>query len=282
MLISINGRIVEEGDGGIAPTSEAFLYGYGAFETVKFKGGEIHYLQEHFVRLKGACQVLQIPLEYDYMQIEKFSNELIKASGIKEGGLKILQGKNSRSIGNNGNSNNHQKGYLLLSVSENKYKEESYRKGFKLTFTDIKRNPSSPLTYIKSNNYLDNLLARKEAVGRGYDEVVFENHHGHLCEGAISNLFFVKDGIIHTPHEDCGLLMGIMRTQVMELAKELEIPLEMGKYTRKELLVADEIFMTNSLMEVMPVVRLEVRSLDISNSEITRKVMEAIKKKSKV
>ncbi len=266
MYISLNGKLIEESNNLINASSEAFLYGYGAFETIKFKGIKKYYFEEHVERLKNACEKLYMPWEFDISRVENYCDELIEQNKINYGALKLLYAKNR---------DNH---YLVITIRENKYKENDYDGGFKLSFTDIKRNPYSILTYIKSNNYMENVLARKEALDNGYDEIIFENIHGKLCEGSISNIFFVKGDKIYTPQVSCGLLPGIMRNKIIEVCKKNYIYVETGEYTRESLFEADELFVSNSLLEIMPVVMLENKKYDLKKNNVTGKLMGLLNK----
>ncbi|NSW89570.1 MAG: aminotransferase class IV [Firmicutes bacterium] len=258
MYISINCEFIQEEKALVSVSSEGFLYGYGVFETIKFDNKKIFFLKEHLERLKDGCYTLKLSLDYDTLFIQDHCNKLIAANNLKSGVLRILYAKNK-------NRND-----LIISVRENKYKDEDYKKGFKLCFTDIKRNPYTPLTYIKSNNYVENLIARQGATERGYDEVIFLNIYEKICEGSMTNIFFVKDGTIHTPSIDCGLLPGIIRNKVIDIIDKLNLKFQIGEYTKEELLEADEIFLTNSLLEIMPVSQIEDKKLDLEKNFITK------------
>lgn len=265
MYLSINGKLVQDQEASIPLSSEAFLYGYGIFETIKFENNKIYFLTEHLERLKAGCTKVNLELALESFVIEAYCYQLINTNHLQKGVLKIL-------IAKNGSTND-----LIISVRENKYTDEHYMQGFKLGFTSIKRNPYSLTAYIKSNNYMENLIARQQGLDQGYQEVVFENIDGKVCEGALSNIFFIKDDIIYTPSVDCGLLAGIMRSKVIELIKTLNIECEIGAYTKEDLLNADEIFITNSLMEIMPVSYLHNQIFDVSKNFITQRLIKAFK-----
>ncbi|MCC5911803.1 MAG: aminotransferase class IV [Clostridiaceae bacterium] len=263
MYVLINEKLQREEDNCIAASSLGFTYGYGLFETMKFKDGKIYFLQEHMERFKDGCKKLNLFIDFDIDKIEGYCRQVMDANALKVGALKVLYAR--------GNDKN----YLVVSVREDKYRKEDYDRGFKLAFTNIKRNPYSPLTYIKSNNYMENLIARKSVLDNGYDEVLFENVEGNLCEGAISNIFFIKNTIVYTPSIDCGILPGIMRKKIIEVVEALDLKLEVGKYTRKDLLQAEEVFLTNSLMEIMPVSEIQDRKLSIKRNSITEEISKA-------
>lgn len=266
MYISVNGVLLNQNSPCILPESQGFVYGYGLFETLKIHGGKILFFHEHLERLKSGCETLNIFMKYDENMIKNYCYELIRTNKLSFGAIKILYSKNNKDYD------------LIISNRDIKYEDELYEKGFYLGFTEIKRNPYTRLTYVKSNNYLENILAREEGIEKGDDEVIFLNVEGKICEGAISNIFFVKNEIIHTPSISCGLLPGIMREKIIELAKKLKLEMKVGQYSKVDLLNADEIFVTNSLMDIMPVSKLGNKTLDLKKNMVTQVLQSEFKR----
>ncbi|AOY76312.1 aminotransferase class IV [Clostridium formicaceticum] len=261
MYISINGHLTSQEEARITPLSEGLSYGYGVFETIKFQGETIYFLREHVERLKDGCRKINLLLDIEVGAIKKHCSELVQKNHLVTGALKISCIKNG------------EEKYIILSTRENKYTSKDYKKGFKLCFTDIKRNPYSVLTYIKSNNYMENFLARQQALNNDYDEVIFTNFHGEICEGALSNIFFVKKGILHTPSIDCGILPGIMRQKIIDITGDIKLPIVIGKYTIEDIMMAEEIFITNSLLEIMPICQIQDKKIDLQKNIITQTLM---------
>lgn len=262
MYVSINGKLVSLEKATISVESEGFLYGYGVFETIKFENRRIYFLKEHVERMKAGLEKLNLFLDTDEAFILDGFYHLIEANQIPSGVLKITCVKNK------------DKQDLILSTRENKYSKEDYVKGFKLCFTDVKRNPHSIGTYIKSHNYMENYLVRQQAVSKGYDEVVFTNVYDEICEGTIANIFFVRNEKVYTPAIECGILPGIMRKKVIDLLNKFMVSVEIGKYSKEDLLMAEEIFLTNSLMEIMPVSQMDDYALDIKKNPFTQRIMQ--------
>lgn len=260
MYIFINEELVKLGKASISLEGEAFLYGYGVFETIKFQDRKIHFLKEHMTRLKDGCKKLKLQISIDMRLFKKNCHELMELNNLTSGVLKIscIKEKNGSKV--------------ILSLRENKYKAEDYENGFKLCFAHRKRNPYSVLTYIKSNNYIENLLIRREALAGGYDEAICTNVYDKVCEGTISNIFFVRDGIIYTPSVESGILSGIMRQKIIDIVDNINLSIKIGEYTKEDLLMADEIFITNSLMEIMPVSQIDVKPLNLQNNIITKRL----------
>lgn len=217
-----NGRILLD---------EGFLFGLGAFETVALKGGRPLWLGRHLRRLDRALSFLGIPGRVTEGEVRRY----LESEGITEGALKIVVSEKNR----------------LFLPRENPYTEADYRRGFSLAFAEGRRNEYSPLTFHKTLNYADCILERRRAAAKGFDEAVFLNGRGEVCEGCASNLFFVREGRIFTPKLSCGLLPGIVREVLLEQYEVAETRIPAGDVGRFE-----ECFLTNSLMGIMPVVRL--------------------------
>ncbi len=140
----------------------------------------------------------------------------------------------------------------LFTLRENPYTEEKTEKGFSLAYSPVYRNETSPLVAHKTMNYGDCILEKRRCSSLGVDELLFFNSRGELCEGTTTNVFFVKEGRLYTPEVSCGLLPGVMRRFVLT-----HFPVTEGRFTREELRTAEECFVTNSLMGIMPVNRIE-------------------------
>lgn len=257
----LNGKVYEDDEQTISPTSQAVMFGYGLFETLKVLNGKILFFDEHFDRLRSGCKALKMILHTEKSGIESDCYRLLKLKNIKNGVLKVLYAKNT-----DGN-------YLLLTTRENSYTEEYYSKGFKLIFSDQKRNQHSILTFIKSNNYMENILAKELVSEIGFDEVIFTNTDNHLAEGSVSNIFWIKNEIIYTPCIECGLLPGIVREKVLICVKRLGLEVKVGKFNREDIMDSDEVFITNSLMDIMPVCIIEDKYFEIDQYSITAEII---------
>lgn len=213
---------------------EGFQFGLGAFETVAVIKKRPVFLKEHLERLQRAEEFLGIRQQTEEREVYAY----LKAHPIEYGALKIaVSGENK-----------------LLLPRENHYTEEAWRKGFLVDFSEVRRNETSPFTYHKTMNYGDCILEKRRAAAAGLDERIFLNGRGEISEGTISNIFFVRAGRLFTPEVSCGLLPGIMRSYILEHYEVTETrirPEELGAF--------EECFVTNSLMGMMPVLRLGER-----------------------
>ena len=202
-----------------------YFFGRGVFETILVKDKPI-FLKEHISRLNEGIKILNIGDKV----IEEDILNIINKHNIKYCGLKIVVTEKN----------------IVLEKRDIPYKSDDYLKGFSLKLSNINRNSKSKLSYIKSINYLENILEREEALNNGYNEVLFLNEKGFLSEGSMSNIFIVIDKEIYTPSIKCGLLPGIVRNFLIKEYKIIEKEL-----TLEDIMMADEIFITNSLLGIM-------------------------------
>ena len=156
--------------------------------------------------------------------------------------------------------------------------DETYQHGFNAIVSEIRQNSMSPLSRVKSANYLINILARLHARIAGADEALLLNEHGHVCEGSISNVFMISNNTLITPLESCGVLPGITREAVLDMACKLGISTVEREIDLRELLEADEAFITNSLIEIMPLTVINNRPIGTSKAgHITAVLMSSYK-----
>lgn len=223
-----------------------YFFARGVFETILVKDKTI-FLEEHINRLNNGINTLGIG---ELVEVEDINN-IIKDFDIRNCALKIVVTEKN----------------IVLETREIIYKSGDYLRGFSLKVASTIRNSTSKLTYIKSMNYLENLLEREDALKEGYNEVVFLNEKGYVCEGSLSNIFIVKNGIMFTPKVNSGLLPGVVRDYIIKKYNVVE-----KEITLDEVMNADEIFITNSLLGIMGVSKFENRIL--TDNKITIKIRE--------
>lgn len=209
---------------------EGFMYGLGAFETIAVENGKAILLDQHLKRLNAALAYMQIDKQIEQQKIEM---ELLK-KGVIRSVMKIMVSQSN----------------TIFHFRENTYSEEDYKTGFRMRFSEVLRNDTSPLTYLKTLNYGDCILEKRQL--KCYNETTFLNRRGEICEGSASNIFFVRDGKIKTPLRSCGLLPGIIRGFILE-----NYDVEESVILRDDIYEYEECFVTNSIMGIMPVRSLE-------------------------
>lgn len=261
--VCYNGEIAEE---CLVPLDQGFLYGYGVFETINVSSGKLIFFQEHMERLKSSAALLGLEFGQTSEQLMADCEKLIKKNQIDKGGLRVTLSKGEK------------KDAIIITARENHYGDESFKQGVSICISDYARNEQSLLVAIKSNNYLENLLILNEIRKKGFNEAVFFNTKGYLAEGTMSNIFLIRDQKVYTPAQDSGILPGIVRDKVITLLKKHKIPVAEGYYTRETLMNADEIFITNSLMEIMPVKQLENLKFQVTGESFTNYLKNLYKK----
>lgn len=221
------------------------LFGFGLFETLLITEAGPLFVDLHWQRMnKGANFLgLKLPDKNEWMKlvqkfIEETSSTFPYALRITLSGGSPLADIPSQ---------------ILFHKREIPYTPAQYTLGISLHYLQSPRNEQSPLVSIKSTNYLENILAKQEAMRNGAEEGLWLNTKGYISEGTMSNLFFIKDETLFTPSLASGCLPGTRRQLILTLAKSLQIPTCEGLYSFSNLLLADEIFMTNALMGIMPV-----------------------------
>ncbi|GAA0117357.1 aminotransferase class IV [Clostridium senegalense] len=215
---------------------DGYSFGRGCFETILIKEKPI-LLKEHIKRLNDSLKILKIDKTITVNEVM----EKIETLKIKDKALKIMVSREN----------------VIYNSREIAYKESDYSKGFNITISNVKRNENSDLTYIKSLNYLENIIEKEKAKNKGFDEVIFLNTENYIAEGAVSNIFFIKNDIIYTPSIECGILPGIIRGFLVDNIENIGYKIVKGRFTKDELLNCDGAFITNSLMGIM-----KINSLD--------------------
>ncbi|MBP7055864.1 MAG: aminodeoxychorismate lyase [Candidatus Omnitrophica bacterium] len=254
--IWISGRFVGTPSAKIPVTDRGFLYGDGVFETMRSYAGVVFKLESHLSRLYKGMASLMISepcgmekmksLIYKSMKMNKLKNAYIRVSVTRGEGRFGITYKD-KFIPN----------LVVVSKSFEGYPESMHKSGITARIVSgLRQNEHSFISGIKTMNFLPYILARLEAKEEGFDEAILLNTAGHVAEASTSNLFIVKNNAIITPSLDSGILPGITRNVVVTIARRLKIRLAERRLRPQELGSADEVFLTNSLAEVIPVVKI--------------------------
>ena len=234
---------------------EGFSFGLGAFETIAVEEGKLLFLKPHLDRLETALQFLELGTLKDHNITAGKLQTYVRQNHIRYGACKLSVSKEN----------------VILEYRKNPYTEKMRSVGLQMDFSKVCRNETSPLTAYKTLNYADGILEKRRAVKAGMDERIFCNTKGQICEGTVSNTFFVQDQKIITPGRFCGLLPGIIREHLCRTESVAETAIY-----RDEIEKYEECFVTNSLMGIMP-----VRQLDTKRFE-KRTVTDALIKKYEI
>jgi branched-chain amino acid aminotransferase len=275
-IFYLNGKLVPRAEAKISLLDYGFLFGYGLYETVRAYEGQVFRLDNHLARLKYSGDRLGILIHTAL--IREAVAEVIKANGFGQTRVRICV-----SIGEGTMSPDldscKQPTIAILASEYQPPAPEKYNRGYKAALSSIRRNDLSPVTYLKSANTMESMLARRDAKDAGADEAFFLNGNGYLTEAAGSNVFIVKNGALKTPRYESGILPGVTRTVVFELAAQLGIKVREVNCRLAGLLQADEVFITNSLIEIIPVTGFDGKPVgDGKPGPLTQKLMTAYKK----
>jgi len=274
-IVYLNGSLMPLSQARLSPLDYGFLYGYGLFETMRAYSGRIFHLEKHLARLSRSAKLLGIDLE-SIPDLEKALYNTLQANNLSNARIRLtLSGGEGEPLPD---LLIRTPTVLIAARGYTPYPRQVYEQGFKAIVSHIRRNTQSPASAMKSLNYLDNLLARQEAKLAGADEAILLNEQGFLAEGSMSNIFLVSDNALLTSSEDNGILPGITREVVLELAPSLGIKTRERKIALKELLQADEAFFTNSLIEIMPLTQVGRQNIGSGRAgAVTQRLIAAYK-----
>ncbi|TWH48171.1 aminotransferase class IV [Sporomusa sp. KB1] len=257
MIIYFNGRLISADEFVVSPLDHAFLYGHGLFETMRVYNGRVFRLDEHLDRLKNAADYLRWPTLPSHAELKAAITSVLNENQLIDASVRLTVSRGS----GNPRPDPGRCGQPAIILFALPLPAPLPPEGWSIATATLQRNLSSPLVGIKSANYLDNILAKNEAKARGAQEALMLNTAGFVAEGSMSNLFFVTAGRLITPDENSGILPGITRNCIIELAQASGMPVEVRPVKPEELTEADEIFLTSSVMEVIPVKMLDGRPI---------------------
>jgi branched-chain amino acid aminotransferase group I len=253
MKVYLDGRILDAEEACLPLNDRGVLFGDGLFETIRAYRGRPFRLDRHLARLREGCRVLRISGIPGNDEIEEAIHALYREN-VGEGDAYVrLTVTGGDFDGTRNLTRSSAPRFFIMVKPLEGYPPEFYGRGVRVTVSSVRRNSRSPLSRIKTNNYLEPLYAKQEAADRGYDDALFLNTEGYLAEGSTSNLFLVSGGTVKTPHADCGILPGITREAVLELCAELVLPAEEGFYALEDLKAAEEAFLTMTTGEIIPI-----------------------------
>lgn len=244
------------GDAAAVPVADrGLLYGDGLFETVRVYGGRAPLWLRHAARLRAAAARLGLPVPWSDGELLAGALAACAAAGVADGGFRLTL---TRGAGPRGFAPPPDpRPTAIVQPFPFQPPLAAYQRGWRLYPASVRACPGSPAWELKSLSALDKVVARREAAAAGADDALICNVHGHVTEGTACNLFWVRDGVIHTPDPACGLLAGVARGLVLELAAAAGLPVRQGAYPLAHLAGATEVFATNALVEVMPVATID-------------------------
>ena len=266
-VIYLNRTMVEATKARVAPVSSAMLYGRGVFTTLALRNAEPFLWSKHWQRLTTHAKKLDV----DYTgctekNVGDALRKLIAVNQVKDGRARVIMlARSGRDFWKLKTLGTKKTDLLIMTGDPQKISPD----GLSLAVSPYRVNTFSPLTGIKSLNYLDHVLSWEEAQSRDFDEAVVLNERGEIVSATTANLFWAKDGTIHTPALSTGALAGVTRECVLEIANKHFIPVLEGIYEMADLTDADEIFLTSSSLGVAPVTTFDFRRYSVEPGSLT-------------
>ncbi len=253
MLVYLNGSFVKKEQAVVSVFDHGFLYGDGIYETMRAYEGTIFLLKKHLDRLKRSARAVSLKLPMSLNDIGGALNESLNVNRLRNAYVRLHISRGPGEIGLDP-ALCPAPTMVITAKPFHEYPAEYYLRGVRVAIVKTRRNhPLAVSPSIKSTNFLNNILAKIEAMkARAYEGIML-NWEGHVAEGTISNIGMVKKGVLYTPSLDTGILEGVTRDLVLRLARRKKITVRETRILPKHLLAADECFITNTTMEIMPV-----------------------------
>ena len=279
LQIYISGKFYDKENAKISVYDHGLLYGDGVFEGLRSYSGKVFRLKEHLDRLYESALAICLKIPISKEQMTADVNKTLEVNSLSNAYIRLVVTRGSGSLGLDPYRTSDPQ-VIIIADSISLYPEEYYQNGLKIiTASTVRSHPAALSPRIKSLNYLNNIMAKIEGLQAGCIEALMLNHKGEVAECTGDNIFIVKKGVLMTPPKDAGILEGITRNAILDLAKELGILAQEVTLTRHDLFVADECFLTGSAAEVIPVVSIDSRSIGQGTvGTVTTKLMAAFKK----
>lgn len=269
MKIFINGELLNEDQAVISVFDHGFLYGYGLFETIRTYGGVPFLLHEHYERLMKSAASYQIKMNKTYDELQNDIYQTLRANGLHDAYIRVTLSGGTKGLGLWGKEHDEPTWIIMAKPIGSNPAVKS------LITLELNRSTCEGDFRTKSISFANNMLAKKELEHRNHfsAEGIFLNREGYVVEGTVSNLFFVQDGKVYTPHEDTGLLAGVTRDFMIRSCQEVGIPVLEGFYRVDELQSAEEVFLTNSIQEIVSVDQIDGVTLPSVRGPLTDRLI---------
>lgn len=262
MKVFLDGRIVPVAEARISVFDHGLLYGDGVFEGIRSYSGRVFRLDKHLKRLEDSAHAIRLEIPMTRAEMVTAIYDTLKANDITDSGyIRLVV---TRGVGYLGVSpkRTHNPSVFIITDQLALYPKELYEQGMAMISSSVVRNhPNAVSPRIKSLNYLNNILAKIEALDAGVHEAVMYNHLGYVAECTGDNLFLIKGREVRTPTLAAGILEGVTREAVMELVRKRGLGMAEMDLTRYDLYAADECFLTGTGAEVIPVTKIDNRPI---------------------
>lgn len=275
LKVWIDGKLVDKENAKISVYDHGLLYGDGVFEGIRVYSGKIFECEAHLRRLFDSAKAIRLNITMTAEQIRSAMEQTVKANGFSDCYIRVVVTRGTGSLGIDPATCPAPTTFIITDTIT-VHEKSLYEKGIPVvTSSLIRMHPNALSPRIKSLNYLNNILARIEARDAGCPEAIMLNHEGNVAEATVQNVFIVRNNRLQTPLPTDGILEGVTRRVIMELSAKNGIPCEEKVLQRLDLYLADEIFLTGTGAEVMPVTKVDGRIVGQGIvGPITRKLMD--------
>lgn len=283
MKVWIDGQLVEESEAKVSVFDHGLLYGDGVFEGIRMYHNRVFRLKEHIERLYWSAKAILLEIPMTQEEMIRACVETCRANGLRDGYIRLIVTRGKGTLGLDPRRC-PRPSVIIIAATIQLYPEKYYQEGLTIVTVPTTRNlVNSVNPAIKSLNYLNNILARIEANNANVEEAILLNSEGFVAECTGDNVFIVHKGRLMTPPLSAGALYGITRGTVIDCAREMCIPVSEPNLTRYDVYIADEMFLTGTAAEMVPVVKVDGRVIgDGRPGPVTGRLLQAFRERTRV
>lgn len=283
MKVYIKGKFYEKKEARISVFDHGFLYGDGVFEGIRSYNRLVFKLREHIDRLSESAQSICLEMPLTKEQLLKAVCDTLKINKLDDAYIRLIVSRGEGDLGLDPRKCKGNATVIIITDRISLYPEKLYQEGLEIiTVPTIRNLPEALNPQIKSLNYLNNILAKIEAINCGYEEAIMLDSLGYVAECSGDNIFIVKKGELYTPPQCMGTLRGITRDTILEIASQKGIGVHEHVITRHEVYIADECFLSGTAAEIIPVVKVDGRKIGRAKpGSLTLKLMQEFRKSTK-
>ncbi|MDQ0973497.1 branched-chain amino acid aminotransferase [Neobacillus niacini] len=277
--IFLGGEFVKKEDAVVSVFDHGFLYGDGVFEGIRVYSGNVFRLDAHLKRLYESAQSIMLKIPYTQEEMTQLIVDTIRKNQLDSAYIRVVVSRGKGNLGLDPSSC-PTPSVIIIAEQLALYPKEFYEQGIKIASVPSRRNRPDVLSpQVKSLNYLNNILVKLEANQAGVQEALMLNDQGYVTEGSADNIFIVKNGVIYTPPVYLGALEGITRNAIIDVARAKGYEVKETPFTRHDVYVADEVFLTGTAVEVIAVIAVDGREISGGKpGNVTNDLLEEFRK----
>ncbi|MGZ4159234.1 MAG: branched-chain-amino-acid transaminase [Neobacillus sp.] len=277
--IFLGGEFVKKEDAVISVYDHGFLYGDGVFEGIRVYSGNVFRLDAHLKRLYESAQSIMLRIPYSQEEMTQLIVETIRKNQLNSAYIRVVVSRGKGNLGLDPSSCSNPN-VIIIAEELSMFPKEFYEQGIKIASVASRRNRPDVLSpQVKSLNYLNNILVKIEANQAGVQEALMLNDQGYVTEGSADNIFIVKNGVVYTPPVYLGALEGITRNAIIDVARAKGFEVKESPFTRHDVYVADEVFLTGTAVEVIAAVEVDGRKInDGKPGQVTNQLLEEFRR----